>query len=292
MTTEDAIALLYDLKRDRSSGHEKPHKPILLLAVLDLIESGAICDNKIIPSQELREAFTAYFTIVRQGNDQNSPYNPFYYLYSAGFWSLAPKPAAAPKSWSSLQQVVSHASIQPDLYALMCTPIQRELLREAIYSRYFAHHREALRRVCAQQTQHDDAWSQAIAEEPLPGRDKAFRKLIIDVYDHRCAACGLRLSIDNIVLVEAAHLIPWSESHDDNPRNGMALCRNHHYAMDRHLIAPTPDLNWKVSRRLDDRRDGEAELVALNDRSILLPKLEQYIPTPEALIWRTERLLA
>ena len=157
---------------------------------------------------------------------------------------------------------------------------------------YFAHHREALRRVCAQQTQHDDAWSQAIAEEPLPGRDKAFRKLIIDVYDHRCAACGLRLNIDNIVLVEAAHLIPWSESHDDNPRNGMALCRNHHYAMDRHLIAPTPDLNWKVSRRLDDRRDGEAELVALNDRSILLPKLEQYIPTPEALIWRTERLLA
>jgi len=61
MTTEDAIALIYDLKRDRSSGHEKPHKPILLLAVLDLIESGAICDNKIVPSQELREAFTAYF---------------------------------------------------------------------------------------------------------------------------------------------------------------------------------------------------------------------------------------
>ena len=71
MTTEDAIALIYDLKRDRSSGHEKPHKPILLLAVLDLIESGAICDNKIVPSQELREAFTAYFNVVRQGNDQN-----------------------------------------------------------------------------------------------------------------------------------------------------------------------------------------------------------------------------
>ena len=58
MTTEDAIALTLRLsKRDRSSGHEKPHKPILLLAVLDLIESGAICDNKVIPSQELREAF-------------------------------------------------------------------------------------------------------------------------------------------------------------------------------------------------------------------------------------------
>ena len=292
MTIEDAIALIYDLKRDSSSGHEKPHKPILLLAVLDLIERGDIYGNQIIPSQELRETFTAYFAIVRQGNDQNSPHNPFYYLKSEGFWTLSPQPSEAPKSWSSLQHAVSHASIRPDLYALMCAPIQRELLREAIYSRYFAAHRDALRRECMQQTQHEHASKLAVAEDPLPGRDKAFRKLIIEVYDYRCAACGLRLHIDNIVLVEAAHLIPWSETQDDNPRNGMALCRNHHYAMDRHLIAPTPDHNWKVSRRLDDRRDGEAELVVLNDRSILLPKLEQYTPSPEALEWRTERLLA
>ena len=59
MTTEGAITLLYDMKRDRSSGHEKPHKPVLLLAVMDLIERGDITGNKIRPSQELRDAFTA-----------------------------------------------------------------------------------------------------------------------------------------------------------------------------------------------------------------------------------------
>ena len=289
MTTEEAIALLYDLKRDRSSGHEKPHKPALLLAVMDLIERGEITDNQIMPSQELREAFTAYFKIVRQGNDQNSPHNPFYYLCSEGFWQLSPQRTDAPKSWSALQRSVVHASILPDLYALMCAPLQRELLREAIYSRYFATHRNALRHVCIQQTQKDHPTVVGLAE--VPGRDKAFRKLIIDVYDYRCAACGLRLHIDNIILVEAAHLIPWSETQDDNPRNGIALCRNHHYAMDRHLIAPTPDNIWKVSKRLDDRRDGEANLVALNNRRLLLPKAEQYTPHPEALEWRTERLL-
>lgn len=290
MTTEDAIALVYDLKRGRTGKHERPHKPVLLLAVLDLIERGDISDNRIIPSQDLREAFTTYFKIVRRGNDQNSPENPFYYLCSEGFWSLHPTRPAGALSWAGLQREVSHASITPALYALLCAPVSRELLREAIYSRYFADHRDALRRACNQQTQvqHESL----VAEDPLPGRDAAFRKLVIEVYDYRCAACGLRLRLDNIVLVEAAHLIPWSESHDDNPRNGMALCRNHHYAMDRHLITPTPDLEWQVSKRLDDRRDGEAELVSLNKRSLLLPKLEQYRPKPEALEWRRERLLA
>lgn len=292
MTTEEAIALLYDLKRDRSSGHEKPHKPVLLLAVMDLIERGEINDNRIVPSKELREVFTNYFKIVRQGNDQNSPENPFYYLCNEGFWTLHPQRPSGSLSWAGLKREVSHARISSELFALMCAPVSRELLREAIYSRYFSDHREALSHVCIQHTQTEP--EQQVAEEPtvLPGRDAAFRKLVIDVYDYRCAACGLRLHIDNIVLVEAAHLIPWSESHDDNPRNGMALCRNHHYAMDRHLIAPTPDNIWQVSKHLDDRRDGEVELVNLNHRSILLPKLEQYRPKPEALEWRRVRLLA
>ena len=43
MTLEDAVILLYSLKRDSLSGHEKPHKPLLLLfAILDLIKTGEI----------------------------------------------------------------------------------------------------------------------------------------------------------------------------------------------------------------------------------------------------------
>lgn len=96
MTTEEAIFLLYDIHRDRSSGHEKPHKPVLLLAVMDLIERGVIANNHITPSKELRDGFTAYFNIVKQGNDNNSPENPFYYLCNESFWNIYPKrPAGA-----------------------------------------------------------------------------------------------------------------------------------------------------------------------------------------------------
>ena len=46
MITEEAVALIYDLKRARTGKHERPHKPVLLLAVMDLIERGDITDNR------------------------------------------------------------------------------------------------------------------------------------------------------------------------------------------------------------------------------------------------------
>ena len=55
MTIEEALVLLYDLKRDKKDSYERPHKPVLLLAILDLIESGSFSNNRIHYSEELDE---------------------------------------------------------------------------------------------------------------------------------------------------------------------------------------------------------------------------------------------
>jgi len=48
----------------------------------------------------------------------------------------------------------------------------------------------------------------------------------VSLYNHRCALCGIRmLTPDGHTVVEAAHIIPWRQSRDDKPTNGMALCR-------------------------------------------------------------------
>jgi putative restriction endonuclease len=91
--------------------------------------------------------------------------------------------------------------------------------------------------------------------------------------------------------VDAAHLVPFAETHDDDPRNGMALCKNHHWAMDRFLIAPGGDMVWHVSKLLDDRLEGQQDLLRLRGRSILLPTDDRYHPRKESLQWRTERLM-
>jgi hypothetical protein len=91
----------------------------------------------------------------------------------------------------------------------------------------------------------------------------------------------------------AAHLLSWSEFRNDHPTNGLALCKNHHWAMDRNLIAPTPDHDWKVASILDARRStGEAELLGLHGKSVLLPKDRAFHPDPAGLAWRLNRLCA
>ena len=40
MLTDEQLSQLYNLKRDCGSGGEKPYKPALLLALIDLVKSA------------------------------------------------------------------------------------------------------------------------------------------------------------------------------------------------------------------------------------------------------------
>jgi putative restriction endonuclease len=91
----------------------------------------------------------------------------------------------------------------------------------------------------------------------------------------------------------AAHLIPFAASRNDHPTNGLALCKNHHWAMDRNLIAPCPDHHWHVAKILDPRRStGEKEIIELSGKSLLLPKDPAFHPDEGGLKCRCERLSA
>jgi putative restriction endonuclease len=70
----------------------------------------------------------------------------------------------------------------------------------------------------------------------------------------------------------------------------MALCRNHHWALDRALIAPDPDLTWRISSVLDERIHGQHELLKLQGAGVIRPSKPRYWPRADALAYRVERL--
>jgi predicted restriction endonuclease len=74
----------------RVGDHERPHKPVMLLALLDLFEQGVIKENRITYSPDLLELFGEYFDAVRSERDQPTPINPFFYLRRDGFWHHHP----------------------------------------------------------------------------------------------------------------------------------------------------------------------------------------------------------
>lgn len=304
---DDWLERLYNLRRDKRGSHERPHKPVLLLSVIDLLDRGLIETNAVPLSDDLVKAFRRYFKVVAHGNDQPSIQNPYYFLSGDGFWRLVPKagqPAlyipgrvSRAPSLAELRRSVAYGQFEDALWELLSDPMARHQLREAIIARYFPEAREKLAGVAATSGV-SPSTPDAMREQMPPGRDGAFRRTILEIYDYRCAACGVRVLLDQSVsLVEAAHLIPFKVSRNDKPTNGMALCPNHHWAMDRHLIAPVPGGRkragiWRVNEhRLDDRIEGERELVAIAGKSVIPPREEKFYPALESLRWREKHLL-
>ena len=305
---------LYNLRRDKRGSHERPHKPVLLLAIIDLLDRGAIQGNAIPLSDELVASFKRYFALVKREDDQPTIQNPFFHLSGDGLWKLVPPPGQEPiyrtgatsgaPSVAELRRRVAHGEFEAGFWPLMSDAMARHQLREALIARYFPEKREELAAlvVGTHLTRPADILSpsdaeRAMREELPPGRDAAFRRIILEIYDYTCAACGLRLKLtSDLSLVEAAHIIPFSVGFNDKPNNGLALCPNHHWAMDRYLIAPCPDSKrpegvWKVSPRLEERRTGERELVELAGRPVLRPEEKKFYPAMESLRWREEHLV-
>lgn len=63
---------------------------------------------------------------------------------------------------------------------------------------------------------------------------RAFRELLLRELAHECEypGCG----VTSVEVLEAAHIIPDSEGGKPILENGLLLCRNHHRAMDSHLV--------------------------------------------------------
>jgi putative restriction endonuclease len=304
----EAIERLYDLNPgttpvEEGSPHERPHKPLLLLAALGLIDEGLATPERIPWCQELRDRFSARFLLVRKHNDQNTPENPFYYLQTQGFWQAWIEEGNSRHKLQTTPLVNQlgkvFARFTGGFEHLAAIPATRQLFREALVARYFPWSGDILI-ADSSNPQSSIVTHQSnlqVADEPAEfGRTPAFRRKILEIYDHQCAACGLRIRLasgNDVSFIDAAHLIPFAESRNDHPTNGLALCKNHHWAMDRDLIAPATDHHWHVSKFIDPRRsNGERELADLAGKSLLLPKDPAFHPDAEELLWRLKKLSA
>jgi predicted restriction endonuclease len=72
--------------------YRAPHKPLLLLAVMDLIAEGTISTNLIEATPDLGELFTLYWSRVMPPDQRGNLALPFFHLKSDGFWHLKPQP--------------------------------------------------------------------------------------------------------------------------------------------------------------------------------------------------------
>ena len=120
-----------------------PHKPFLLLSVMDLAAQGQITENLITPSQELVETFNGYWRLVMPPERTASMAYPFFHLQSDGFWHLEPLPGrrvpktATTPSMAWLRRNFAGARLDEDLFVFLLDTVCREQLRMVLVHKYF-----------------------------------------------------------------------------------------------------------------------------------------------------------
>jgi putative restriction endonuclease len=297
-----------------SGGRASPHKLCMLLAVLDLARAGALPRNEILFAPPLLERYNRFFKAVRAGQNHPNPYFPFFHLSGrlrggqASFWRLRALPGResilaalhTARSSADIMSNVACATLDPDLFALLQDERAIDSLAETIAQHWLKRGLEDLLAI-AQLSRLSSRYERALREpdvhvlaESLPPpyvRDRAFRSVVVEAYDYRCAATGMRVVLSSgEAMVEAAHIHPFNVAGDDDPRNGIALSPDMHWAMDMFLIAPGPDFKWHVSPVLDNRIPDYRVLLDIDGKPLIFPKETRFVPKQESLKWRHARL--
>ncbi len=300
MNLETCKTAFCRLRVDRGENRFSPHKPCMLLAVVELFESGKYPANIIRFDDVLLSRYAEYFEIVKTEKDHLNPWMPFFHLRSEGFWQLVPLPGRQPVvealsrvGKSHITDNIDHVLLDNDLVALLSDVRSRHALRETMIHHWFPNHAEQLQKQ-VEISKYEKALEAGQVMERAPetsSRTMAFRRLVREAYDFRCAASGWRIVLpDYRVLVEAAHIVPFCETQNDTPQNGIALTPNFHWAMDRNIIAPGPDMKWHVAKMLDIRIADHQPLLELHGKPLLLPGDRKFYPDRDALKWRLAQL--
>lgn len=290
--------------------HRAPHKPLLLLAVMDLIAEGTIATNLIEVTPDLGELFTLYWARSMPPDQRGNLALPFFHLKSDGFWHLMPQSGKEAivetisqiRYVNQLRELVIGAKLDEELYQLLRDEKAREQLRALVIETYFASElRPGLMEqgiinleaysysedLLEQARKQKDAELLSVGQAVRPAaRDQGFRRAIVTAYDHRCAVCGVKMmTADGHTVVDAAHIKPWSVSFNDNPRNGMALCKLCHWIFDEGMISVSAKFIVVTSPQLSANHNIPGHVVTFASRKIIGPEEESLWPDLDALSW-------
>lgn len=107
------------------------------------------------------------------------------------------------------------------------------------------------------------AYGAPIEVRPRLGQG-AFRVLVTDAYERRCAMTGER----TLPVLDAAHIVPYATALRHAVPNGLLLRSDLHRLFDKGYVTVTPDLRIQVSRRIRDEFANGRDYYALAGREI------------------------
>lgn len=304
------------LRIDRAHG-VAPHKPILLISVLQTFQNAITYNQRIYITPELVAYFKSNWNSLVTTNHDCRFALPFYHLTSDKFWKLIPKPGfenilqlkASMRSFANLNVAVDCAILDKELYELMKDKKSNDILMQFLLDEYFPNSKDNFNNSTGGQQNLFDDIENKILKEPSEEYRKEIKKLleqkneeeiflrgclfkreIPKIYNNTCCISGMKINATiNVSMIDACHIVPFSVSYDDTVTNGIALCPNLHRAFDRGLIAI--DESYKVVVSKTFREDETSYSIgAFEGKMIQLPKMKSYYPLKENFGWHRKNV--
>lgn len=304
------------LRIDRSHG-VAPHKPILLLSVLQTFQNELNDCQRIYITPEIVALFKSNWNLLVTSNHDCRFALPFYHLTSDKFWKLIPKSgfenilrlSASMRSFANLNAAIDCAIIENELLVLMKDNKSNGILQQFILDEYFPNSKSNFNNsVGGQQKLFDEIENKILNEsskeyrqeikklmqqkneEEVFLRGSLFKREIPKIYNNTCCISGMRIDATiAISMVDACHIVPFSVSFDDTITNGIALCPNLHRAFDRGLIAINEDYKVVVSKNFKEKENSYS-IRAFENKIINLPSIESYFPTANNFLWHLKNI--
>ncbi len=292
------------LNRATKNGIKTPHKPILLLSIIQAMNEGEITENNIEISPLLVARFKDNWNaLVHQDFFKPNFSLPFYHLTSDKFWHLKTwlgkeivlTSSASIRSFTQLKEVIAYGYFDEALFELLTIKESRDYLYHLLLQKYFNlqqvnYLRSSLFNQSKAEILHEPASSyqriiEQADEEEIFVRSGVFKKVVPQIYNYTCCISGMRIITGyDIQMVDACHIKPFAVSHDDTIKNGITLCPNLHRAFDRGLITITKKYEVLVSSGFTENNEFSS-IRSYNGKRILLPDNPNYLPAVENLEW-------
>lgn len=289
---------LATLKIDRASGDPAPHKPFLLLVVLEMADRGELQSQELPLSPDLAYRFSLFNQVI--ADRKRPPLElrlPFHHLRTSGIW----QPLMEDGKPSPDKKLTAKVRFDPAFLRCLHDPTFREKAKRVLIETppyFFDDERVALRAMLGleQTTMGKLKETTSLYTAPVErGRDARFRiEVVIVAYQHTCALTGYRMTTlgrDRMEsIVDAAHIHEFRDSRNNDPRNGLALCKNAHWQFDRGLWSITDDFHVIVNREkfMEEGVAGQ-RLADFENHRLFLPSDPKYWPDPTYLAWHRKR---
>ena len=145
-TNVSYVELFRNLSTGVQNGKELPHKAVLLLSIMTLVENGTITENKILLDKTIANTFASTWGDYLYNTKIPSVWIPFWYMKSESFWHFKAAAEynvlqnllcfAGHPTIGQMRKFIKYAYIDDQLLLLMHNKKERSMLKETLIETY------------------------------------------------------------------------------------------------------------------------------------------------------------